>query len=573
MGTTRTPDEERPERRRGERRHVGDGPAPLRGERRLREIIARLPDGIIVVDGAGAIRFANPAAEALFGRPAAELVGAPFGHAAVVGDTTEIDIVRRGGATVTAELRSVETEWEGAPMRLVALRDVTDRRHAEERARLLVREQAARAEAEAASQAKSEFLAMMSHELRTPLNAVLGYSELLELGLAGPLTDGQREQLGRIRLSGRHLLSLVNEVLDLAKVEAGRLAVRCTAAGAADALAAAIALTQPQAEARGVRLTAHQEGDAPLVYLADDERVRQILVNLIGNAIKFTEPGGRITITAGATETPDRESKLHGASRWVYLRVADTGIGIDESKIASIFDPFVQVDTGHTRARDGTGLGLTISRRLARLMGGDLTVRSTPGRGSTFTLWLPHAFEHRVGHLALEDADGTGGNDGLALVGLADLGEALLRDVEPLLDAVVARIRDDEGIPNARGLPYSLVADHLGTLIADIAETLVAIEESAGRPSPIVSDATIIQRLIAERHGTQRARFGWSEAALRREFALVRDEVERALRRSQRHGRGERAEQAVLIARRFLEQAELASVQALARALAGDDAV
>ena len=220
----------------------------------LRAIIERLADGVVVVNRDGAIRFANPAAERLFGRSAEELAESPFGYAVVTGERTEIEVVRRGGGVVTAELRVVEIDWDGAPAALVSLRDVTDRKAAEERERLLDEERAARTKAEAASQAKSEFLAMMSHELRTPLNAVLGYADLLAMGLAGPLTDAQQQQIGRITASGRHLLNLVNEILDLTRVEAGRLTVAHEPVAAAPLADAALVLVQPQAEGRGLTL-------------------------------------------------------------------------------------------------------------------------------------------------------------------------------------------------------------------------------------------------------------------------------------------------------------------------------
>ena len=218
----------------------------------LRAIIERLPDGIVVVDTHGTIRFANPAAERLFDRRAEDLVGSSFGFPVVVGETTEIDIVQRGaGSVVYAELRVVETEWEDEQVEIVSLRDITDRKQAQERAQQLAFEREARLEAEAASKAKSEFLAIMSHELRTPLNAVLGYSELIELGISGPVTDLMRDQIGRIRMSASHLLSLVNDILDLAKVEAGRLQVSSRPCSTAETFAASIALINRKRQ-RGV---------------------------------------------------------------------------------------------------------------------------------------------------------------------------------------------------------------------------------------------------------------------------------------------------------------------------------
>src|ERR1700704_1956917 len=356
----------------------------------LRAIIERLPDGIVIVDTHGTIRFVNPAGERLFDRSAEDLVGTSFGFPVVVGETTEIDIVQRGGAGVVfGELRVVETEWEDEQVQIVSIRDITDRKQAEERARQLVAEREARLEAEAASRAKSEFLAIMSHELRTPLNAVLGYSELMELGISGPLTDKMRDQIGRIRMSGVHLLGLVNDILDLAKVEAGRLQVSSEPASAEGTVTAALSLIQPQAASRGLDLLIQPAPKPAPIYRGDDERVRQILVNLLSNAVKFTPPAGTITVEIAQSRAPDPDTRLQPSRSYVSFRVTDTGAGIPEEKLVSIFDPFVQAESGHTRPREGTGLGLTISRRLARLMGGDLTVKSKVGAGSTFTLWLP----------------------------------------------------------------------------------------------------------------------------------------------------------------------------------------
>src|SRR3712207_1380233 len=347
-------------------------------QERLRGIIERLADGIVIVDSAGVIRFANPSAEALFGRPFESLIGTTFGFPLVTGETTEIEVVRPGGELVSAELRTVETEWERQPGFVISIRDVTDRKRAEDNARHLAKEQAARAEAEAASRAKSEFLATMSHELRTPLNAILGYAELLDLGIAGRLNAEQRQQVQRIATSGRHLLGLVNEVLDLAKVEAGRLTGSHDAHHARAGVDAAVMLGQSQVEERGMALMVRGVSDPEIVYLGDEDRVRQVLLNLLSNAAKFSEAGATISVEVGRTTRPDSTAKLYGGiGEWVYFRVTDTGIGIAPDQLGAIFAPFFQADGGHTRRREGSGLGLSIARRLARLMNGDLTDRKS----------------------------------------------------------------------------------------------------------------------------------------------------------------------------------------------------
>jgi signal transduction histidine kinase len=366
-----------------ERRSGADRRSALGGRPdALRTIVERMADGVLVVSRDGVIRFANPAAERLFGRSVEELRGSQLGFPAVVGDSAEIDVVRPGGRIATAELRAADSDWEGEPANLVSLRDITDRKNLEV-------ERVARARAEAANRAKSEFLMLMSHELRTPLNAVIGYAELLGIGAAGPVTAGQRVQIERIRANGKHLLELVDEMLDLARAGEGRLALRRANASALRTANDALGEVQSSALSRGVHLVRRCAGDAGASFSGDERRVRQILLHLLDNAVKFTPAGGRVEIECGIAAIPDAEARVHDEGPWVYWRVGDTGVGIPPGQLASIFDPFVQVDGGLARARDGSGLGLTISRSLARLMKGDLTVRSAAGQGSWFTLWLP----------------------------------------------------------------------------------------------------------------------------------------------------------------------------------------
>jgi signal transduction histidine kinase/type II secretory pathway pseudopilin PulG len=236
----------------------------------------------------------------------------------------------------------------------------------------------ARAEAEAANRAKSDFLAVMSHELRTPLNAIGGYAQLLEMGIHGPVTEAQRDALTRINRSQAHLLSLINDVLNFAKIDAGQIEFHLTDVALDEVRLELEAIIAPQVRAKNQRLEMHQCGDE-LTVRADRDKVRQILLNLISNAVKFTPEGGQIGVDCS------RVGDI------VAIRVRDTGMGIPEDRLRSIFEPFVQAGRALNRTHEGVGLGLAISRDLARAMGGDITVESEVGRGSVFTVTLPSA--------------------------------------------------------------------------------------------------------------------------------------------------------------------------------------
>ena len=248
------------------------------------------------------------------------------------------------------------------------------------RERVLLREaeRGARAAAAAASRAKFDFLAVMSHELRTPLNAIGGYVDLMEMGLRGPVTEAQHRDLARVKNAQQHLLGLINDVLNLGKLEEGRVAYAIGAVALHGPFASVEAVVAPQLAARGIAFACTGCGPDATVR-ADPEKVRQILLNLLSNALKFTPRGGTIRMRCALEET-------HAA-----VRVIDTGVGIPRDKLATVFDPFVQVDRELSRPGAGIGLGLAIARDLARGMGGDLTAESEPGRGSVFTLTLPRA--------------------------------------------------------------------------------------------------------------------------------------------------------------------------------------
>ncbi len=396
----------------------------------LAGLLRVLPDSVFSVDSVGRILSVNEAGERLFGgvgRPlllGAKLVtplqveGWPTGDEAILlagaerAGKVEVRFRTSEGTARVGELRAapvvgtVAGTGGGATLAAagvwaVLLQDVTEAHAVNDQLREAVMElelqaeeleagteallartaeaEEARAEAEAANRAKRDFLAVMSHELRTPLNAIGGYAELIALGIRGPVTDEQRHDLARIRQSQHHLLGLINEVLNYAKLEMGSVRYEVTDVPLAQVLTWVEPLIAPQLATKALAYTHQLCGETLAVARADRDKVRQILLNLLSNAIKFTPANGRIEVSC-----------VTDADR-VSLHVQDTGIGIAPELVDRIFEPFVQVDARLTRVHEGTGLGLAISRDLARGMGGDLTAESAIGVGSTFTLALPAA--------------------------------------------------------------------------------------------------------------------------------------------------------------------------------------
>ncbi|HEX2190640.1 MAG TPA: ATP-binding protein, partial [Longimicrobiaceae bacterium] len=443
--------------------------AAERAEARLREVFAHAPAFLAVLRGADHVfEYVNDAYYQLVGHR--ELLGVPLFEALpeVRGQGFESllhEVLATGVPFIGREVPVTVSRAPGAEPREIfidlvyyPIREADGTRSgvvahgSDVTAHVLARREAqrARAAAERANQAKSQFLANMSHEIRTPINAVMGYADLLDARVAGALTGRQMEYVQRIRASSRHLLGLVNDVLDLAKIEAGEMAVRSREVPAAEVLASALEMVSPEAEARGIALREGRAGGEGLRFVGDDDRARQIVLNLLSNALKFTEPGGTVTVRCREVERPAPEAALPETGPWLVVEVEDTGSGIPAEQLSRVFEPFVQAEGGHTRRAGGTGLGLTISRRFARLMGGDLTARSAVGEGSCFTLWLPPAHQERLWETEEAwpggDAWPSPGGDARAFAALA---AALGAAAGPLEEELLRRVRADAAIPGA----------------------------------------------------------------------------------------------------------------------------
>ncbi len=349
---------------------------------------------IFALDATGRVMTWNPGAERFKGYKASEIIGRHFSTfyppEDIAAGKPEAELViaeaegcvedegwrlRKDGTRMWANV--VITALRNPDGQLVGFakvtRDLTERKQAELKERVAAMRVA---EAEAANRTKSEFLAAMSHELRTPLNAIGGYAELLMMGVRGELNDAQKEDLDRIIKSQRHLLGIINDLLNFSRIEAGKLSYEIQPVDLTAILEEVVAMVAPLAASKQIEI---QRADCPAgtVGTADRSKVEQILINLTSNAIHYTDSGGWVSVACG----------VEGESVWVS--VSDNGVGIADEKLETIFEPFVQVGRTLSTSHQGTGLGLAISRDLARAMNGDLSVESTLGEGSSFTLWLP----------------------------------------------------------------------------------------------------------------------------------------------------------------------------------------
>jgi PAS domain S-box-containing protein len=383
-----------------------------------RSLIESNIDALMTTDPQGIIADVNKQMEALTGCTRDELIGAPFKNYFTDSDRAEAGINRvlaEGKVTnyeLTARARDGTltvvsynaTTFHDRDRRLIgvfaAARDVTELKHFERTLQQKQRLQQKNVELEDASRLKSEFLANMSHELRTPLNAIIGFSEVLRDGLMGEMTDQQRAFIGNIFSSGEHLLSLINDILDLSKVEAGKMTLDLEPVQVSSLFANSLSIIKEKAATRQIRLSMEATEELGAIQV-DARKIKQIVYNLLSNAVKFTNEGGQVTLRASRVP---RASVGQSSRSWTARRfpladnafddflevsVLDSGIGISPEGLEQLFKPFSQIDSGLARKFEGTGLGLAMVKVLAELHGGTVAVESAAGEGSCFTVWLP----------------------------------------------------------------------------------------------------------------------------------------------------------------------------------------
>ncbi len=368
---------------------------------RLRQVLDAAPDAMVIAGRDGRIVFANAPAARLFGysedefaglavealmperfRPrhpahVAGYVAAP--HARPMGQGLDLAALRKDGGEFPAEISLAPLDTGEGMFVMAAIRDVTERRRMEEEVRERGRREleAENMRMQEASRLKSEFLANMSHEFRTPLNAIIGFAELMHDAKVGPVSADHKEYLGDILTSARHLHQLINDVLDLAKVEAGRMEFSAEAVEIPRVVREVRDILRGLAAERSVTV-GDETGAAPAGVRLDPARLKQVLYNLLSNAIKFTPAGGRVRISASGA----------GSGRW-RLAVEDTGVGIAAADLPHVFSEFARVDAGAAKRSKGAGLGLSLTRRIVEAQGGTIEAASVPGRGSLFTVTLP----------------------------------------------------------------------------------------------------------------------------------------------------------------------------------------
>ena len=452
-------------------------------ENRQRATLESAPIGLVMIDKRGTILLANPAAESLFGYSREQLVGQPIemlipqryrdDHPAKVrrffsepfarrmGEGRELFGLTSDGEEVPIEIGLSPVVAGGETFVLSAILDISARKRAEQEL-LQSREKALTAD-----RAKSEFLANMSHEIRTPLTAILGFSDLLMDDDAWEQdAESRRELINTIRRNGEHLLTVINDILDLSKIEAGRFQVERIECSPAEVLLDVQKLMQVRADAKGLKWHVELDGPFPRQIHTDPTRLRQILINLVGNSMKFTEVG-EVRVTASMTRSD--------AGFQLIFDVSDTGIGMSSEQQQLLFKPFQQADMSTSRKFGGTGLGLTISRRFARMLGGDIEVQSEHGQGSTFTLKIDGGSEVNVETIdRLEDATS-------ATEPTSTLSEQPLRSMKLLLM--------EDGPDNQRLISFVLKKAGAEVTVADnglIGRDLAADAREAGEPFDVI---------------------------------------------------------------------------------------